>query len=222
MDSHKQRRRPRPPSAGPKDWRAKVHPLYLKVLEQYRKVIELSQSPSPDDCQEAERLKRNPPAELMEAVRRYGEERRRSGGTVTPVATTILGSNDPRRALSDMSFMSHWLAWNKYGKSLEQLIAEDRSGSETSSKQVIHVAEAVRKWRYEKLNPERLHTKFDREHWDLIMMGLDFGIEKLTADELADFADAECPCGSHEHSPENLRKLRDRMLAALTGNAGHR
>ena len=71
------------------------------------------------------------------------------------------------------------------------------------------------KWRYGKLNADELKTKHDREHRNLIMMGLDFGIENLTEEELADFANEECPCGSKEHSPENLRKLRSRILAVL-------
>src|SRR6266446_4116951 len=215
MTRHKTRRSPRVPSSGPSDWRAKVHPLYLRILQQYRTIVDLGQSPSAEDRQEAERLKRNPPKNLLEEVRRLGEERRRSGGAVTPVAATILGSNDAKIALCDPNFMQHWLAWNKGGKTLEGLVQEDREANEKSSRQLQNVRADFQKWRYGKLNAEELKTKHDREHRDLIMMGLEFGIENLTAEELADFANDECPCGRKNHSPENLRKLRSRILAAL-------
>src|SRR5437879_4932852 len=132
MARQKARRSPRVPSSGPRDWRGKVHPLYLRILQQYRKIVELRQSPSAEDRQEAERLKRNPPEKLLEDVRRLGEERRRSGGTVRPVAATILGSDDADMALSDPNFMQHWLAWNKGGKTLEHLVQEDRAANEKS------------------------------------------------------------------------------------------
>jgi hypothetical protein len=41
--------------------------------------------------------------------------------------------------------------------------------------------------------------------------GFDFGMADLTPEELADCFDAICDCGK-EHSPENLRKLRTRIL----------
>ena len=57
-------------------------------------------------------------------------------------------------------------------------------------------------------------SKFDLNHHSLMTSGLDLGLEKLTAGELADCFDELCSCGK-EHSPENLRKLRDRMIKAL-------
>jgi hypothetical protein len=41
------------------------------------------------------------------------------------------------------------------------------------------------------------------------------GVERLTQEELADFANDVCLCGSKQHSPENLRKLRTRILRFL-------
>src|SRR5437899_6026468 len=158
MTRHKTRRSPRVPSSGPSDWRAKVHPLYLRILQQYRKIVDLSQSPSAEDRQEAERLKRNPPEKLLEDVRRLGEERRRSGGTVRPVAATILGSDDADMALSDPNFMQHWLAWTKCGQTLEHLVQEDRAANEKSSRQLQNVRADFQKWRYGKLNAEELKT----------------------------------------------------------------
>src|SRR5262249_1858391 len=59
-------------------------------------------------------------------------------------------------------------------------------------------------------------------HRNLIMMSLDFGLENLTPEELADFANNEWPCESRDHSPKNLHKLRSRIPTALDGNATRR
>jgi hypothetical protein len=214
MGLNKKARRARVQIREPRDWRAKIDPVYIRVFEQYRRIVDLSRSSSPVDREEAERLKRNPPEDLLAAVRQAGEERRRSG-VVTPIASTILGSTDPSHALADASFMTHWLAWNKWGKTLEQLVAEDRRGVEKSSRQLLSVQQEFQRWRYGKQDAEDVQTKFDREHWTLIMWALDMGVEKLTQEELADFANDMCLCGSKQHSPENLRKLRTRILKFL-------
>jgi hypothetical protein len=62
------------------------------------------------DCEEAERLKRNPPEDLLAAVRQAGEARRRASGSVMTIASTIPGAADPSEALADARFMMHWLA----------------------------------------------------------------------------------------------------------------
>jgi len=215
MDIRKQTRSARTTIRERKGWQKKVEPVYVQMLEYYKRVCELSRSSSEADRQEAERLKRNPPEDLKEKVRRLGEERRKSGVAIIPVATTILGSSDPDVALHDVRYMQHWLAWNKYGKTLEQLVEEDRAAIAKSSSQLLSVQRDFQDWRYGKLRPEELKTKFDREHWTLIAMGLNFGIDKLSQEDLADFADEMCGCGNKTHSPENLRKLRYRILEAL-------
>ena len=47
------------------------------------------------------------------------------------------------------------------------------------------------------------------------MFGLDLGIEALSAEELADCFDELCACGKR-HTPDNLRKLRTRLLQFLS------
>jgi hypothetical protein len=101
-------------------------------------------------------------------------------------------------------------------------VQEDRAAKERSSIRLVRAWNDFQKWRYGKLHAEELKTKYDREHRNLIMMGLDFGIENLTAEELADFANDECPCGSRDHAPENLRKLRSRVLAAREWNVARK
>ena len=71
------------------------------------------------------------------------------------------------------------------------------------------------KWKFGRLDPNDLRFKMDRPHFDLMAFGLDFGMDNLTADELVNCFDALCTCGMEQHDPENLRKLRKRILKTL-------
>jgi hypothetical protein len=94
----------------PRNWRANVDPHYVNIFEQYRRIVDLNRSLSPVDCEEAERPKRNPPEDLLAAVRQAGEDRRRARGSIMTIASTIPGSADPSEALADARLMMHWLA----------------------------------------------------------------------------------------------------------------
>jgi hypothetical protein len=59
-----------------------------------------------------------------------------------------------------------------------------------------------------------LNLKFELDHFGIIMQGVDFGIDKLTPDELAACLDEICPCGKKKHSLEYLKKLRTRIKQA--------
>lgn len=50
--------------------------------------------------------------------------------------------------------------------------------------------------------------KIDADHWDLIALGWGLGLEKLSPEELADFADWYCPWGKKNHNADNLKQLR--------------
>src|SRR5207245_6404095 len=66
------------------------------------------------------------------------------------------------------------------------------------------------------LGPERAivngEVTFPLDYFSGGRSGLDFGLDKLTADELVNCFDALCTCGIEQHDPENLRKLRKRIL----------
>ena len=50
----------------------------------------------------------------------------------------------------------------------------------------------------------------DLEHFDLMIFGIDPGLETLSNEELASCFDELCPCEG-PHFGENLRKFRDRI-----------
>ena len=66
------------------------------------------------------------------------------------------------------------------------------------------------KWRFGLLDPNKLKFKTDLDHFDLMIFGMDLGLELLSDGELASCYDELCPC-EKPHFGENLRKLRDRI-----------
>lgn len=59
-----------------------------------------------------------------------------------------------------------------------------------------------------------LKLKFSWDHFQIITQGLDFGLDKLTPDELAECLDQICPCGRKKHSAEYLKKVRSLIRKA--------
>jgi hypothetical protein len=63
---------------------------------------------------------------------------------------------------------------------------------------------------FDHVDPNRLKSETDIDHFDLMMAGLDLGLAAFAPEELADCFDALCPCGK-VHDPENLSELRKRI-----------
>lgn len=180
------------------------------MAEQHAKIVQLSRSGSPDDRQESQRLIRNPSTEMLAEADRVGDELRRSGKLPNPSISAIYTIDERFPAspfISDEDYMLAWLAWNRYGKTFKQLLEEDRRGIRQSSMRLVTVNRDYQRWRYGELDPEKMRFKLDREHQSLIQYGLGFGVESLSAEELADCFDKLCPCGKR-HFPDNLRKLQ--------------
>lgn len=195
------------------DWRCKVDPFFVKVAEQQKRINQLSRG-SHEDRQEAQRLIRNPPAELKEEARRTGDEFRRTGKRLMVSASVIFTIDDRFPAAPDMpdeDYMLAWIAWNRYQKTFQQLLAEDVAGVRQSSKRILEVHREYQRWRYGEREPGAMKFKVDREHQALILCGWDFGIGSLSPEELAGCFDDLCSCGK-AHDPENLRKFRTRMI----------
>jgi len=197
-------------------WREKVHPFYVRIAEHDKKIWKLRASSSPKDRAEAQRLSENPPPDLVEEARRLHDELERSRGPRYRAAMTVLGVEDlpPDSTVSYGHYMLWRLSWYRYGKTIKQLMEESEAGSERAGKQFLSVLRDYERWRFGKLDVEKQKLKFDVQHSVLMMAGLDLGLDKLNPEELADCFDALCACGK-AHLPENLRKLRTRLMKAL-------
>ena len=189
-----------------------MHPFFITTAEYQKKVSLLTMSGSSSDREEADRLTREIPAELMQEAERLHDEMKPAGRIRHRVLLAILGAENypPGTVISQGDYMFHWLCWFRYGKTAEHLVREYDSGSFKAAKQVHKLSLEYDNWRFGKLDPNKLKFKTDVDHFDLMTAGLDLGIERLTPLELASCFDELCPCGG-PHFPEHLAKLRARI-----------
>jgi hypothetical protein len=214
----KQKRKPRIhiPDSPVRDWGKKVHPLYVRMVEYDNHVAKLLASPNEADRAEGQRLADNPSPELIDWAQRLHDARPESERPRANARLLIYGVADAkeRTTISDEQFTLGWLAFNKFGKSIVELTEGNAIGDEKSRRQLASVTKGYQDWRYGKFDPNKMRSKFDRQHILLIRVGLGLGIESLSQEELADCFDALCRCGG-SHDPENLRKLKTRVIEIL-------
>jgi len=200
------------PSVGAQ-WREKMHPFFFKVADLHKRIALLSKSESPEGRLEAQRLAGEIPLELQQEAEKLHEEMKAAGTLRHSPWLSILGVEGcpPGTVISEGHSMFHWLCWFKYGRTVERLLREYESGSLRAAKQLHGLSLEYDKWRFGKQDPNKLKFKADLDHFELMIGGLNLGIKELTAEELADCFDELSPCGK-QHYPENLRKLRARIL----------
>jgi hypothetical protein len=76
--------------------------------------------------------------------------------------------------------------------------------------------------RWEGRSFEAMKLKFDLDHFQIILDGMDYGLNKLDEAELAKCLDDICPCGQPMHSPAYLKKLRVEIIRACRNLAAGR
>ena len=188
------------------------------MLEFNKKVADLLASPIETDRAEGQRLSDNLTPELIAEAERMHDAIPESERPRHDAHLCIYGAVDSKEGtvIPEDQFVLGWLAWSKHGKTIVELIEGDQAGDEQSSRQLASVTKDYQDWRYGKLDPNRLRSKYDYHHLSTLRMGLDLGIETLTQEELADCFDEVCTCGA-THDPENLRKLRTRVITMMEG-----
>ena len=187
-------------------------------MSEFKRIEELSRSSLVEDRVKAQQWARDPHVEMRKRARELGEQFRRAGGVQRGIASKILDLDLVAEAdvkePSDDPFMLSWLSWYKFGKTWRQVLHERSAGSWKASQQMVAIIRDFERWKFGKLDPNQMHFKIDRIHFNLMAFGLDFGLDQLTSDELAECFDALCSCGKR-HEPENLRKLRGRIFKSL-------
>jgi hypothetical protein len=218
MSQAKKRRRPRItiPESTKTKWRDRVHPFFVRMLEYNNQVATLRSSPVEADRNEARRLTHNPPPELAEEADRMHDAIPPSERAQHDAYLSIFGAIDAPKGgtMSEGQFAMGWLAFNKFGKSIVELIESDAAGDEKSSRQLLSVQKAYQDWRYGKLDINKMRFKFDSHHIQIMQTGLELGLRNLSPAELADCYDELCNCGK-SHDPENINKLRTRVIGIM-------
>jgi hypothetical protein len=218
MSQPKKRRQPRIniPASTKATWREKVHPFFVRMMEYNNRVAKLRSSPNEGDQKEAERLTRNPPAELTEEADRMHDAVPASERPQHDAYLSIFGAVDAPEGgtMSEGQFTMGWLAFNKFGKSIVELIHGDAAGDEKSSRRLLSVQKAYQDWRYGRLDVNKMQFKFDSHHILIMQSGLELGLRDFSAKDLADCYDELCNCGEL-HDPENMNKLRVRVIRLM-------
>ena len=155
MNALKRKRRPRTRVLKLTNWRAKVHPFLVRMLEYNKKVADLLASKNDGDRAEGQRLSDNPPPELIAEAERMHDAIPESERPRHDAHLSIYGAVDSKEgtAIPEDQFMLGWLAWSKYGKTIMELVEGDKAGDEKSSRRLASVVKDYQDWRYGRLDP---------------------------------------------------------------------
>ncbi len=198
------------------DWKTKVHPAFIDIAKNYCELVEGIEKlkNEPNKAKFAE-LKDRALGRIVELSRRYrdwpeGIDRIHSLIHVTePTAPIEEAVKQPTSA--HFGALLEWLAWVRFGRPLWQLTQEDAAGNREASKMIERIIVEGNKLRYGEKVPG---FKRDLDHNALMERGLPLGLDKLTAEELADCFDEVCSCGQ-EHTGDALKKQRKRLIKAI-------
>lgn len=209
-------------------WRTRIHRAFANYWLALKKNRVL---PSVKDPKQAERQFETWFREFAVASRAYDEAREQLKNPIGPkIQSTILSRLEtegpqivppvpigtdalfyPENPESSPIFRK--LVFLKYGITFRELIHEiDLNKNPAAQRRLMAVHRDF--WQVQLGRGYRdLKLKFSMDHFDLITQGLDFGLDKLTSDELAECLDEICPC-AQRHSPEYLKKLRAQVKKA--------
>jgi len=190
-----------------------LHPAFLEYLGVYR------------ECTEAQRqiwklgIKGDPEREV--AVRyftRLAEINQKYRDIPhSPLLSVIYVAPDR----TPWESLAQWLFWKRHGQPLWQATEKAQDGDQEASKAIRHLLDELDALRFG--DGESLkHFKVKLEHSDLLEAGLQFRIENLTGEELANLFDKFCPCGQTDkgrtHNGDGLKRQL-RSLLKTVGNA---
>jgi hypothetical protein len=197
-----------------KSWEEKVHPAFLEIAKfwSYSQRSLLS-SKGNGATKKAQQLRTEVVRLRDDLLKRYPELRLESPSNHVQPSTGILSERQ-----AAFAFLQ-WLCWRRTGQSLPVLLAEEKAGSREAHDKVQRVRDdfflAVNA--REPLEP----FKGNSDHCELLELGLNLGLNTLSAENLADCFDEICPCGK-SHDADALKHLRalvvKRLRAAHVGN----
>ena len=199
-------------------WRQEVHPVFIELAEAFKEAILALKALGP-----------NPPGELAAAIQARMQEKseriRQSypstyQSTVTdgtfsnPFELIFVGSasGSPMTERDINQGFIEELYWKRYSEPLWIALQKAEAGDLAAYRRVMRIGEDYELLREGKgpIKPPKTHV----DHNFLLMLGLDMGLNKLGAEELANCFDALCPCGE-PHDADALKKQRARVVKSL-------
>ena len=164
------------------------------------------------------------PERLQEIQRQLDEklesiERRYSGPEQAPKGTFAVETvfrEETLASQSESAAVAEYLHWNRHKTPFERDAQQMQAKDHKASKRVQRSFQDFETLRCEvgQVKPFK-GGQSGTDHSDFFLIGWGLGLENLSLEELADFADQYCICGGTEHSPDNLKQQRIRFKQAL-------
>ena len=218
----------------PRNWRDKLHPMFFELaalsLEATKRRDEVD-----SDCRNALLTLRNEPASKLETeVRSILEQRAKNIEDLqesvdrklidinarypcppeNPLAYPWLqqGYSGHMDGEKEAAGLLKWLHFERHGEALDKTVMQANAGNLDA----LHKLQRTQEDAFRIQHGRGPLKKFqgDPYHRDLLQIGLCFGMEKLTSEELADCFEEYCPCGK-EHDADALKKQRGRLVREL-------
>lgn len=190
----------------------KVHPALPELLTAFREAEEAWKSLSVAECtpERLQNIQQQLDRELDHIQRKY------SGPVQAPRGTFGVEGIYTESALASGSkeeaAVAEYVHWHRhkepFGKDRQKMDAKNHAASRRVQRTISD---------YETLRCGQgpiKPFKGDADHSDFFATGWGLGLEKLSPEELADFADCYCLCGKETHNADNLKQQRLRFKKA--------
>jgi hypothetical protein len=186
----------------------KCHPALFEVAPLWKESIT-----------EFKRLGSNVPKERLAELaqkfdKRLQEIQAKYSGPNPPAPNTFAAQSIFRNEenMSDADGIADWIHFERHKIPLKQDLERRQNRDWKSTSRVLRTATDMEQLRCGKpIRP----FKGNLEHQNMFDTFWGFGIERLSPEELADFFNQFCPCGSEGHDPDALKKHRARFKRSI-------
>jgi hypothetical protein len=131
-----------------------------------------------------------------------------------PISTMFQGIPREHLARDLNEVLPNIISLLKYHATVPELRWREMRGDRKAGRQFVETTDLYNRWMHEQLPRGGIRVKTNVHHNFLILCGMVGGLERLTSQELTDFFDQFCPCGT-THTLEVLVKLRRKLLKVL-------
>jgi hypothetical protein len=195
----------------PSSWKAKIHPALVDFATLYKESVAAWKALGPNPSWERIAPIDEKRQEKLEEIRKKYADVRLGSSAFDLIYVDGPTAWPPSQRDKDQGFLENTY-WKHYKEPLWIALQKVQQGDINAYRRVTRIGEYYQRRRVGQgpMKP----AKGDPDHSDLLEMGLDMGLDRLTPEELADFFDAFCPCGKI-HDADALKKQRLRTRKAL-------
>lgn len=193
-------------------WKKKVHPAFPEIALAYCEAHLALQRLGPGPSSQArQKIRDRVTTKRLELLNRYPDLR---PGSPWAHVTAVSGSVLPKKR--SLGRIWEWYYWRRYREPLWLALQNEKAGDVRAHERLMRVRDEI--WRLLYRRGPVLPFKGNPDHCELLEIGLHLGLNKVTAEELADCFDEVCPCGG-VHDPDALKKQRVRVRKQLVAAA---